>query len=494
MKNKNFRFQFTFEWHSLMRDLFRNIWVIILAGVIAYMGMYISERSVYSPTYTSNATLVARAKTGTSGTYTNLSVSSDIAEIFSTVFKDSSMRKMAAENIGMESFEGTVSTSVIEGINLISISVTADDPELAYNLLNSILEVYPNISESVFSNAVIDILISPQMPTGPSNTISIVYRGFVILLAMILMGILIAVLSLFRDTVKHEKAFDESIDAKLIGTIVHERPHTSIKERILHKKRSRLIDDAFATLKFSEDYHKVATKIEYMQKHHGCKTFVITSIAENEGKSTASANIALALAARGFKVMLMDLDVRKPSIYKIFGYRSSADVELSDVLSQEKPINEYKFLKYKKSSLFIALNKKYRSDAAQWLGSERVKKCICDISTKVDFIIIDTPPVAISADAANLISICDRTLLVIRTDTVCVADINDTIMTISSIGGNLAGCILNDVYRPFTLFGQIGLDETGRHAYKYGSYMRYGNAGNQALSEYMFDNDGDTHA
>ena len=221
-----------------------------------------------------------------------------------------------------------------------------------------------------------------------------------------------------------------------------------------------------------------------MNKHQNSKTFAITSVAENEGKSTAAANIALALAGRGFRVMLIDMDIRKPSIYKIFGYRNKLEHEFSDVLSQKISAKEFKFLQYKKSSLYLAMNRRYRSDAAQWLGSEIVSKCIQSISDLMDFVIIDTPPVAASADAASLVGICDKTLLVVRTDSVGVTDINDTVMTVSSIGNNLAGCILNDLYRPFTLFGQMGLDESNAYSYKHGSYKRYG-YGPQALSEVM---------
>lgn len=472
MKNKTQRFKLSFEWHSLLRDIWRNCWLVILAACIAYMGIYISERSVYSPTYTSTTTLVIRAKTGTAGTYTNLSVSAEMAEIFATVFKDPTMRRMAAQNIGEETFRGTVSTSVMEGINLMTVSVTADDPELAYELLSSILEVYPSISEAVFSDAVIDILIFPQMPTASSNRISTMYRGIVVLAAMAVMGALIVLLSLLRDTVKHEAAFEANIDSTLLGTVVHEKPHLSLKERLTRKKRSLLLDDAYASLKFSEDYQNIATRLEHMNKQQGCKTFAVTSVAENEGKSTAAANIALALAGRGFRVALLDLDIRKPSIYKIFDYRTGVHQDFTDVLTRKIAPKDYQFIQYKKTSLYLAMNRKSRSDAAQWLRAETVTRYINSISEKMDFVIIDTPPSAASADAASLTGICDQTLLVVRTDMVGVADINDTILTLSNVGGNLAGCILNDLHRPFTLFGQIGLDETSAYGYRYRYYRQ----------------------
>lgn len=488
MNNQKKRFVFTFEWHSLIRDLWRNSWLILLAGIIAFMCIYIGERSIYSPTYTSSATLVIRAKSSTSGDYSSLTVSSEMTQIFASVFKEPSMKDMAAKNLGLDEFDGTIKTGVSVGVNLMSIDVTSSDPERAYHLLSSMLEVYPNISEAVFSNTVIDILLSPQMPDTPNSSVISAYRMLIVAVTVLVMAALIVVLSLFKETVKHESAFSEAIDSQLLATVTHERPHVSLKERMSNKKRARLIDDAYASLKFAEDYQKIATKLEHLQKKNGSKTFAITSVAENEGKSTAAANIALALAGRGYNVLLLDLDVRKPSLHKIFGCRDAVSVEFSDVLAQKVPVREYKFLRYKKTNMFLALNKRYRADAAQWLGTEQVKECIATLSNKMDFVIIDTSPIAASADAASLVSICDETILIVRTDFVTIGEINDTVMTISNVGGKLAGCILNDVYKPFTLFGQMGTDENGMYAYEYGTYRRYrSNYGKRPLAESVPD-------
>ncbi|MBQ2775366.1 MAG: AAA family ATPase [Clostridia bacterium] len=489
MEKQNSQIKLTFELHSLFRDVLRNFWAIICAALIALMGLYIVEHSIYKPEYTSSSTLVVRAKSGTSGAYTSFSAAMEMASIFTEVFEQPSVRQLAAENLGEEKFNGTVSASVHEGTNLMTLSVTADDPELAYKLLSSILEVYPNVSDAVFSNSVIDIMVSPQMPTSPSNRISKTSRKQIAVLAAAAMGMLIVLLSLLRDTVKNESSFKEKIDSKLIGTIAHEGAHLSLREQLRRKKRALLINDAFSSLRFYEDYQKIVTKLEYMHKNNDSKVFTITSVAENEGKSTAVANIAIALAGRGYRVMLVDLDVRKPAIYKIFEYQIPFKVEFSDVLSGKVPARQYKFLRYKKSNLLIAMNKKSRMDSVEWIGSPLVKNCISVMRDKMDFVIIDTPPVSASADAMSLVNISDKTMLVVRTDYVSSADINDTILTLSNVGGRFAGCILNDVYRPFTMFGQIGADESGSYTHKYSSYKRYAGYGKKMLSEYLFDMD-----
>lgn len=489
MEKKTSHLMLSFEWHSILRNLLRNFWIVIMAGVIAFLGVYIAENSVYKPEYKSSATLVVRAKASTSGAYTNFSASAEMANIFTEVFTQPTLKKLAAENIGSSSFDGSISASAIGETNLISITVTADSPEKAYKLLDSVLEVYPSVSKSIFSNAAIDVLVHPEMPTGPSNTISMVLRGEFAALAIMLQACAIIAISMLRDTIKTPDNFENKIDGKLLGTVSHEKPHLSSFEKVTRKKRSLLINDVFASLKFSEDYQKIAIKLEYMSKNNDSKVFTIASIAENEGKSTATANISLALASRGHKVIVIDFDVHKPSLYKIFGFHDSLRVELSDILSGKASPKDLKLFRYKKSNLRIAMNKSSRKDSKEWIGGEMTKRCIASMRKSADFIIIDTPPISVSADAMTLAKLSDKTLLIVRTDCVKSSDINDTIATINNVSNNFAGCILNNVYKPFSLFGQMGTDEGGYYSTKYGSYKRNGNYYGSNYKPEMFNSE-----
>lgn len=472
-KNKSW-FTITFEWNSLIKDVVRNLWIVALAALIAYMGIQVYEKSIYTPTYTSSSILVVRAKVGSSGIYSNLASSSEMATIFTKVFQQPSMKKLAAANLGESAFDGTITAEVTGTTNLLNVRVKSRNPEQAFRLLSSVLEVYPNISDTIFSDAVIDVIKNPNMPTSPSNSPLTTYRTQIVLLAMAFAVALIVLFSLMRETVKEEKGFTDKIDAELLGTVSHERAHLSRKEKIEKKKRALLINDAYSTLKFTEDYQKLATKFEYMQKKQNKKVFSITSVSENEGKSTVASNIAIALSRRGYKVALLDLDVRKPSLYKIFDYRQDLENEFSDVLSNKIPLSDYSFSRYRKSGLIIAFNKKSFDNSKEILSSNVFEKCVSALRERMDFVIIDTPPTSVSADAVSISSCADRTLLVVRTDTVAVQDINDAILAIRDAGGKLAGCILNDVFKPFTLFGQMGTDETGYYGAYYRSNYGYG--------------------
>ena len=477
------------EWHSLARDVIRNFWAVILAGIIAFLGIYIAERSIYTPEYKSEATLVVRAKAASSLAYNNLSASSEMASIYTKVFTQSSMKKLAAENAGYEGFDGEISASVYNSTNLLNIKVVSSDPERSYKLLKSVLEVYPQVSDAVFSNSVIDVIVQPEMATNPSNSISSIKRIEISILVAGAMFVLILVLSFLRGTVKNVRLFEKKVDSNLLGTISHERRPLTLWQKLRGKKKGLLIDTAFASLKFNEDYNHLATKLEYMRRNTDSKVFAVTSVAENEGKSTVSANVALSLMNHGYKVALLDLDLHKPALYKIFKYRKPLKVDFSQILKGEVSPKEYEFLRYKKTQLYLALSKRACSDASEWIGSKTVNECIKSIREKVDFVIIDTPPTSVSADAISLIKMVDKAILVVRTDVVDAADVNDTVLTIKNVGGSFAGCLLNDVYKPFTFFGNMGSDDRGYSVYKRSSYKLYKTYSKENVSNKILDSD-----
>lgn len=468
------------EWHSLIRDLVKNIWVIVLAALTGLIAVYVAGRSVYSPVYTSSATLIVTAKSGTYLAYTNLSASSEMAEIFTEVFTQQTVRDRAAAHAGEEYFAGDISASVITNTNILTLSVTAPSPEQAYRELCAVLEVYPEISGAIFSDAVVDVMRSPNVPTGPSNSAGSRHRLLAAAGSGLAAAALIAVISVARDTVKNEKAFREKVGEKLLGTVPHEQKKLSLPQVLKRKKSALLLNSAYASFSFTESYQKIANRISYLRRHGGDQVFLLTSVAENEGKSTAAANIALALASRGSRVILLDMDFLKPALYKIMGVHVSSFSDFAALLSGSISPENYKIRRYKNTSLYMALNARRRSDYTSWIGSETVGRVLDLFKNKFDYIIIDTPPMSFSADVSELARRADKSLLVVRTDRVRTADINDAVLKLSFEKEKFAGCILNDVYGEFSFFGQTGLDETGYYGSsgrygKYGKYSKYEN-------------------
>ncbi|MBR4034925.1 MAG: P-loop NTPase [Clostridia bacterium] len=463
-----------FEPYSLLRDIVLNFWVVILAALIGFMSVNIWNQSMYTPMYTSTATLIVNIKNSASYSYTNLSSSSEMAKIYTEVFKQPTMKEYAAEHLGEDRFIGSVSASVLDNTNIFTVSVTTSSPETSYEELCAILEVYPRISNSVFSDSVIEIMRSPNFPGSPSNAISDGNRSLVMLGCAGVVLALIVYLSLTRDTVKDEKSFKTKVDAKLFGTVSYERVKRSFRSILEGKKVSLLISHAYASYTFTENFHKIANRIEYLNRTDGNRVFLITSFAEDEGKSTTVANIALALADRGNRVALLDMDFKKPAVHKIFDLKKTESADFASLLSGKTDLEHYKPYPYMKTGVDLMVNFKPHNDYVDWIHGDNINKVFEKLRGELgyDYILIDTPPLSVAADVTTFMQLADKSLVVVRTDYVLAADINDAILSLKEKTDNFAGCILNAVHKEFSLLGQLGFDETGYYG-KSGAYSRY---------------------
>ncbi len=435
------------EYYSILRDLVKNFWVVILCLLVGIMGIDIADYCIYKPEYTSTATVVVNLKGSSSSTMSTYSISSEMAEVFSNVFTEPSMEKAAAEHLGLEKFDGEITAKVLPQTNFINISVVSDSPKNSYELLNAVLHVYPDISEEVFQNSVISILKYPAMSSAPS---SVGLQGSktktLLLIAIASIGAIVA-FSIFRDTVKSEEDFKNRVKGKLWGCVPHVNKNKSFNDLISKKKTGLLIEENdLVNKRYIEAFNRIVAKIEHQKTKDGSKVFVVTSFAENEGKSTIASNIALSLARKGNKVVLMDMDGKKPAIYKLFGCSYEENSELATFLSGEAGENNYKLKRFKKTNLYLAINTRPHADSHKWVEKGVAKKAIRTLRGMVDYVIIDTAPISVDSSVNEFIKVADKTLLAIKTDGVETTAINDAISTITDVGGNLAGCILNDVH------------------------------------------------
>ena len=465
------RGKISIDYYSILKDLLKNLWVILLSLVIGAMGIYIAECSVYKPEYTSTATAVVSVKGSSSNAASMYNVSSEMAQVFSKVFSEPSMKKAAVEHLRIDNFDGRVEAKVLTDTNFINVSVVSDSPRKSYELLNAILQVYPTISDEVFENSVITILRYPSMPSSPSseglknNKIQIL-----LMIACMSTGAIVA-LSIFRDTVKNEKEFNAKVNSKLLGCITYESKTHSVKDLFFKNKKGLLIDgSSFTSTRFVESFNRIVAKIQYRKLRNGSKIFAVTSVAENEGKSTVSSNLALSLAHKGNKVVLMDMDGKKPAIFKLFGCSYVENSELGLLLNGEISNSDYKLRRYKKTNLYLALNTHAYANSYKWIESGAAKKTIKALKNMVDYIIIDTAPISVDSSVSEIIKIADETILVVKTDTVETATINDAILTISDVGDNLAGCILNQTHSDMLMASFTGSSDDYKYSREFKRY------------------------
>lgn len=191
----------------------------------------------------------------------------------------------------------------------------------------------------------------------------------------------------------------------------------------------------------AESYRTLRTNIQYSSFDEECKSIVITSSEPGEGKSTTAANLALSLAQGEKKVILIDCDLRKPSIHKKF--KISNLTGLSDVLIGQKKLIQV--LKRHGDNLLLLTSGKIPPNPSEMLGSKAMKNLLKELRENFDYIIIDTPPVQAVTDSQVLSTEADGTLLVIKAEKTKKDSVHNSINLLRKVNANIIGTVLNGV-------------------------------------------------
>lgn len=191
----------------------------------------------------------------------------------------------------------------------------------------------------------------------------------------------------------------------------------------------------------SEAYKKLRTNIQYSSFDKEIKTIVVTSAQAAEGKSTVSGNLALSFAQIDKKVVIVDCDLRKPSIHKNF--KISNLVGLSEVITGQVTLEDA-VQKYN-DNLYILPSGKIPPNPSEMLSSSAMAALIENLRDKYDIAILDSAPLKAVADAQILSVKVDGTILVIRAQRTNKESVIDAKNFLNKVGANIIGTVLNSV-------------------------------------------------
>ena len=432
--------------HGLVIWVLKNLWVIVALSLSAVLCFGAVCRLTYAPTYTSSATFMVSARDSTSA-YNSLTTTQSMASVFVEVFQSNVLREKIQEKMPDQSFDGTVQTVTIPETNILIVTVTDSEPDEAFRALNLLVENYSSISDYVFANAQLEVIKDPVVPVAPSNPLDVesdyplvLFAGFVLATGGVV------ALYLLRDTVKTPKAAQRKIDARLLRTIDHEKKNKTLRSKLRRKNSAPLISSPLIKKDFIEDVLSLCSALEYHTRKRGQKVILVTSLGENEGKSTVAANLALALAEKGRRVALLDCDFRKPSLQKIFEVSVKNEKNLSSYLLQEATDPMPYLLESKKYGIWLGLNQNSGRSITKLLNNGRLPKLLEQLSERMDYILLDTPPMLAAADAETLAAMVDTALLVVRADFMPTESINKGLDRLRKSAPEVCGFVLNNYF------------------------------------------------
>lgn len=173
----------------------------------------------------------------------------------------------------------------------------------------------------------------------------------------------------------------------------------------------------------------------------GLKTLVVTSAHPGEGKTTTSTNLAATYARQGIKVVLVECDLRRPSLGRYFGI--TREVDLMDVLFEGQDWRKA-IQMTKMPGLYVILGEKSFPRAGESLGGPEMMRLLAELSGEYDMVILDTSPLLVSTDAVVLGPLADAVLLVVRGTRTDRRTMADVVRRLRESGANVIGTILND--------------------------------------------------
>lgn len=204
----------------------------------------------------------------------------------------------------------------------------------------------------------------------------------------------------------------------------------------------------------AEAYRTLRTNIQYSSFDEEVRTMVVTSSEPGEGKSTTAGNIALSFAQSDKHTVIIDCDLRKPSLHKKF--KISNLIGLSDILIGKEKINTA--IHTYNDKLDIITSGKIPPNPAEMLGSRTMERLLIALKEKYDIIILDTAPLQAVTDAQILSIKADGVILVVRAQATKKESVIQAKNLIEKVGGKILGTVLNGVE-----------NSRGKYYYYYGS-------------------------
>jgi non-specific protein-tyrosine kinase len=211
----------------------------------------------------------------------------------------------------------------------------------------------------------------------------------------------------------------------------------------MNDKLVELITVAEARSPISEAYRALRTNLDFASLDQALKTLVVTSAGVGEGKSTTLANLAVVSAQAGREVILVDADLRRPTLHRVFGLdneKGLTTVVMDDAALASPPLQATEI-----ENLSVLTSGPLPPNPADLMGSRRMGDVIAALAEQADQVFLDTPPVVAVTDAAVLATKVDGVLLVISAGKTRREYAQTAVQRLEQINARLVGTVLTNV-------------------------------------------------
>jgi len=441
------------ELRQYLVVLQRRWWVLLAGTLLAASGGYLVSKQL-PPIYQAQSTLILNLATQSAApTYQDVTTSQALTKTYAQVITARSTLEEAAARLG-----GGVTASALRNVSgtdvplteLLKVSFESRDPRFAAGVVNTVSEVFaervrtaqlgqtgdqqpanppPNGLNTIF---ILDRASVPRFPVSPSIPLNTALAGIA---GLILATAVVLVLEYLDDTVQGLEELG-SLELNLMGT-VHRVQTRGVAPNVLLGDNSQ---GAFA-----ERYRQLRTNLEFAGIETAIKTLIITSCRLGEGKTTTACNLAVMLARAGQKVILVDADLRRPSVHTFFNMDNQCG--LTTGLFAAPAAVEGLLHAGPSENLRILTSGPLPPNPSELLSSKRMSRLIIELRDLADIVVFDTPPTVSVADTSVLAARVDAVLLVVDAGRTRASTLRFTVDVLGRSRVRLLGAVLNKVKR-----------------------------------------------
>ena len=418
----------------IIKDILQR-WILIVAVMIVFGSVFDFMKTVtYVPQY---GTSMTATLSGGEDTFKNIDKVQSYVNTLDYLMNSNNAKSYVKKKmpISKTTYKAEVT---LKQANVVKIKVTADTKREAYFSIKLLNDWYSENTERYSFPYNITVLKENKFSTKPVNPnshiknflIGAVGSGFVL-------SCLFGLYFFLRDTIKSEEEVENKLDTRLYAKL----PFEVKKREDARNKKAILITSLKTSFFFRESMNKLRSKVEASSDKHGYKSFMITSAYENEGKSSVAANLALALAKNGRKVVLVDADFNKPAVFKIFDLDGSKSLNKaiegtsswrSQVVSDRSGLD-----------LLPCSQDTLKSEILT--NSKKLDEIMKELREEYDFVIVDTSPAYLLNEPMAMNELVDATLFIVRQDYATSDVINETVKRLTYVKDNVLGVVFKNV-------------------------------------------------
>ena len=419
-------------WNALRRSW----WLILLGPILAAAAAFFYSHTLTPQYQTSSTLLVNQTQVGGSIQYNDVLTSERLTNTYAALLQQ--QRGYLTSVIGQLDLKMTeaqlaakVHISAVPNTQLLRITVEDPSPERAASIANTLGDAFVNENATELGDRNnISLAVTAPIPGAPASPNIMQNTLLAAILGLMVVAGVAVLIEYLDDTVKAEDQTEEYFGLPTLGH-VRRFPHGKDDEAPLSTREGV---EAFAQLR---------TNIHFAGLNKPLKRLVVTGSMPGEGKSTTAAGLAIALSQAGQRVILVDSDLRRPTLHKVFKVSNSYGITGLLLSRAEDPKNALMVTPY--SNLLLLPSGPIPANPSDLLMSPNWQHLVDKLAELAHYVIFDTPPTLSVSDASVLAGRADGTILVTETGRTRRNAVREALATLEHTNSHVVGIVKNKI-------------------------------------------------